>query len=267
VIVGKRTRGTTAFALGADRKQLIDVTLERPAYLADMTVYIDGLGSGGSQSVAGVAYERTTNTLVASGSTLVITSGMAAGWRQLSFASHPLLAAGTYAIGVHAGVAGCARGFHSGAAGLTQVDTFSDGPSATLTPTGTSTGLSLVAAGSEPWVPPSTAEDEYLAALPYYIAQSVFGSGGPVEGRAVTVGWHGTRTDPATGSYAVVREGGPLEDLIGERVKITLGARSTCVYVRDALAISEDISLTRRGFMALSDPAATYLSALLEVLT
>src|SRR4051794_41865561 len=115
-----------------------------------MTVYIDGLGSGGSQSVAGVAYERTTNTLVASGSTLVITSGMAAGWRQLSFASHPLLAAGTYAIGVHAGGAGGPRGFPSGAAGPTPGDTVPARPTATVTPPRTNTRLWPLAGRAPP---------------------------------------------------------------------------------------------------------------------
>ena len=257
MILGKRTIGTTAFALGGDRKQLIDVTLARPGYLADMTVYLDGLGSGGSQPVLGVVYERTTNALVATGVAVVISPASPAAWRQLTFASHPLLAAGTYAIGVHAGPAGCARGFHSGGAGLTEADTYSNGPSATLTPTGTSTGLSVMVSASEPWTPPTTADDEYLASMAYQATQDLFGSGGPVDKQSVRVGWHGTRTDPATGSYAVVREGSALEDLLGERVKLTLGGQSTCVYIHDVLAIAEDISLTRRSFMALAEPSAT----------
>lgn len=266
MILGKRTIGTTAFALGADRKQLIDVTLTRPGYLADMTVYLDGKGSGGNQSVMGVAYERTTNKLVATGAAQVIPVASAAAWRQLTFDSHPLLPAGGYAIGVHAGVAGCARGFHSGAPGLTEADTFADGPSATLTPTATSTGLSIITTLSLPWTPPSTADEEYLGTLPMAEAQSVFSSGAATDQQLVRVGWHGTKTDPSTGSFAVVQEGGILEGLLGERVRIEVNKRSTCVYVRDALAIAEDISLTRRSFMEVAAPSVTYLEGLLEVM-
>jgi hypothetical protein len=268
VILGNRKPGVTAVALAANTQQLIDVTLPRSGYLVDMTVYLDGTAGSSSQPVAGTLYNAVTNTLVVVGQTVMIVPGKAAGWVALPFATHPLLLAGAYTVGIHGMTPATARFFHSGGAGRTMADATTSARS-DLATSATSTGPTLYATVDEVYVPPAVASDEYLAALPYPEAQALFSLGGPLQGttRAVNVGWHGTRTDPAQGSFAVVQEGSVLEDLfLGERVRVTYGNNSTCVYVHDSMAILEDLSLTRRNFMDLADPCVDSLAAKVEVL-
>lgn len=63
-------------------------------------------------------------------------------------------------------------------------------------------------------------------------------------------GWHGTLTHPEAGAFAVVRR--DLEDYVGEVIRVTYGSRSCVVYVVAARDVPQELSLTRRAFMALS---------------
>lgn len=88
------------------------------------------------------------------------------------------------------------------------------------------------------------------------VAQSLL-SGGVVRiaSPAAPVGWFGTTVFAETGSVAVVRAGGPLEELVGEIVAVSYGGRSVYAYVAISTALLEedvDLSLSRRTFLALA---------------
>jgi hypothetical protein len=114
--------------------------------------------------------------------------------------------------------------------------------------------------------------DEMLyASLPWPEAQVQLAAPG-VEGRPVSAecGWHGTSLDPWRGSFAIVARDGPLGDMVGERLAITRRdlpvARTVYVYVHtDSDELTEDVSLTRRAFMALGDPALDSVSVMCDV--
>lgn len=76
--------------------------------------------------------------------------------------------------------------------------------------------------------------------------------GVPLAGlRFVEVGWHDATTHPEVGSIAVVRTGGPLEDLVGEVLRVTRSGREVFVYCYGGAGVPTDLSLARRPFMAL----------------
>jgi hypothetical protein len=122
-----------------------------------------------------------------------------------------------------------------------------------------------------PWEEPAE-DDMYLGRLPFPEAQRVFARGGPVPGRRYRTGagWHGTNTDPERGSFAAVRAGGPLEGLLGERVRVTrlsaVGEASVYAYCHTVAAVAEDISLTRRAFLAVALPAEDEIDVTVEVI-
>lgn len=72
----------------------------------------------------------------------------------------------------------------------------------------------------------------------------------------VDVGWYGTETHPEAGAFALVREGGPLEYLVGEILAVTRDVSAdpqpTFVYVVGALPIPDDLALYRRAFLNFS---------------
>lgn len=81
----------------------------------------------------------------------------------------------------------------------------------------------------------------------------------------VDVGWHGTDIDVETGAFAVVRDGAGLDDLIGEILIVSVGTRSVLVFVMGARAVPQDISLSRRGFLALGLLAKESIRCVVEV--
>lgn len=81
----------------------------------------------------------------------------------------------------------------------------------------------------------------------------------------VNVGWYGTETHPEAGSFAVVRDGAGLDDLIGEVLRVAVGARSVFVYVVGARGVPTDLALARRPFLALGLLSQESLPAVVEV--
>lgn len=127
------------------------------------------------------------------------------------------------------------------------------------------------------YTPPANVPDDYLARLPWDVAQAALGSAGTIAASRQTAvaGWHGTSTDPEAGSFCIVRSDGPLADLVGERVRVTYRvgtlARAVALFCHDeqdfgAAAADEDISLTRRAFMALAPLALDSVTVEVEVL-
>lgn len=84
----------------------------------------------------------------------------------------------------------------------------------------------------------------------------------------IGIGWHGTQTDPETGSFAVVDESEEMGELIGEvvRVREPLTGREVVAYVLGARDVPTRLSLARRPFMALGLLAVESLPCELVVL-
>lgn len=71
----------------------------------------------------------------------------------------------------------------------------------------------------------------------------------------IDVGWYDTDTHPESGCFALVREGGPLEELVGEVLAVSRDVpdppEPTYVYVIQALPVLDDLMLARRAFLSL----------------
>lgn len=82
----------------------------------------------------------------------------------------------------------------------------------------------------------------------------------------VAVGWYDTEAHPEAGSFALVREEGPLTDLVGEIIKVTYGSRPAIyAYVVGGADIPDDLALYRRAFLAVSVLAKEQIIAAIEV--
>ena len=117
---------------------------------------------------------------------------------------------------------------------------------------------------------PANMDEMLFAMLPWPEAQAQLGAPG-VEGNPVsaTCGWHGTSFDPLRGSFAIVSRDGPLADMVGERLAVTrrdlAETRTVYVYVHtDSDDMTEDISLTRRAFMGMADPALDFVTVAVD---
>jgi hypothetical protein len=103
------------------------------------------------------------------------------------------------------------------------------------------------------WAPrPGTPED-LLATLPWAESQQAL-SGGPIPGTLTiaTCGWHGTLTEPTRGAVAVLKVGGPLSDLLGERLRVTWEGASVYVVALEERDVAEHMSLARPAFSRLA---------------
>lgn len=91
--------------------------------------------------------------------------------------------------------------------------------------------------------------------------------GTTVERRAglFTCGWYGTDVSRERGSFGLVNRGGPLEDLVGDRIRLTVGPDSVLVYVVASAVLDHDIHITRRSFAAVSLLAVDRIDVLVEV--
>lgn len=115
-------------------------------------------------------------------------------------------------------------------------------------------------------------DDAHIARYPFSYAQALLGDIPPLEGSARTASctWHGTRQHPERGSFMLVQRDGEFTDLIGHRVRISeFGGGSVYAYVIAAADLEEadDLSLTRRLFMALAPLATESLGVRVEILS
>jgi hypothetical protein len=85
-------------------------------------------------------------------------------------------------------------------------------------------------------------------------------------GSFIPVGWHGTETYEEGGAIAVVRVGGPYEDLVGDFVRVEHRTREVFVYVAAARDVPADLSLSRRAFAALGGLYRSSIPATVEVI-
>jgi len=118
---------------------------------------------------------------------------------------------------------------------------------------------------------PTMVDEHWYARLPFQEAQAQLG--GPGVESPVTIascGWHGTSLDPERGCFGIVAADGTLADMVGERLSVTrrdgLTERTVFVYVHaDSTVLTEDLSLTRRAFLALSELARDDVPVLIRV--
>lgn len=145
--------------------------------------------------------------------------------------------------------------------GKVVVDSYSDGAAAVLNPNFTplDEDLSLFATTFQVWQPPSVGVDDfYRARLPFPEAQAAFAALGPraSSSQLATVGWHGSNVDAERGSFAIVQSGGPLDELVGRRIRITTRAkgvrRTVYAFVHSEADVMQDMTVTRRLFQALA---------------
>lgn len=81
-------------------------------------------------------------------------------------------------------------------------------------------------------------------------------------------GWHGTSVHPEDGAFALVNaDVAALEVYVGEVVRVRYGDRSCVAYVIGSRVLPWDVSLTRRGYMALAPLWAESLAVNVEVLS
>lgn len=144
------------------------------------------------------------------------------------------------------------------------VDSYADGTSTLFgSHSGISEPMSVFTDVFEPYFPPLSETEGYYARLPFIEAEAKLGETRPVIGtaRLVNCSWHGMNTDSERGAFVLVRAGGELEDLVGERVAITAqrgkarpGTIRIVGFVHGVADLDkrEELSVTRRLFMGLS---------------
>lgn len=283
MILGRPHIGATALNLAADRVRVTGAHAGAPVQLSHVAAYLDGLGpNAGHALIRAVIYDATDH-LIARSDEIEVDNGAAAAWVQFPFTDDGgmPLAGGDYSAGLHVGgVTNCARTWvdDPGAGGSRlATDTYADGSAAVLpSPATLTASLPLIVSVFEPWVAPAI-EDLELSRLPWDLAQRVLGATGALRNSRVsaTAGWHSTSLDAETGAVAIVRTGGPLEDLVGERVRVTrrVGtlARSVAVFVVDEQDFpdelqDEDLSLSKTAFLRLAPWNTEALGVVVEVL-
>lgn len=81
----------------------------------------------------------------------------------------------------------------------------------------------------------------------------------------MSVGWHDTVLSSFTGAAALVRLGGPLEERVGEIMRVTADSGAQClVYVVGAADVERNLSLARRAFLAVCPLAQEDVDLLVE---
>jgi hypothetical protein len=264
MVFGNYTVTTSRRELEADTVLLalsIDVT---PGVMFEaVSFWLDGLGSGvGSQPVRALVYDGlalravSDEVIVPDGSPLTLTTFRV---QWTSGAAQVGLWAGGPSLAARCSITGEFGKRNTMPYGASPLDPRpmpsddDDSPSAFIV-TGVPVGV--------PEIP-----DEELAARGWYSAQRAL-AGQSLSGtrRAASVEWHHTSLDDHEGAFALVREGGPLEELVGDVLRVSYGTRAAYVYVIDASdEIDADLSLARRAFLQLANLADDERRMTLEV--
>lgn len=83
---------------------------------------------------------------------------------------------------------------------------------------------------------------------------------------AVEVGWHGSSLSES-GAFAVVRRGGPFEELVGEVLRVATETDAVFVVALESADVTEDLSLARRPFFELGRLSAESIRAEVGIVT
>lgn len=280
-LIGETRVGDTITAVAVNTKRVAGFTLSAPTRIVKLSLACDGGGgaaTGNYAKLRPVIYQ--SNALIAVGDEVIVASDDPVRWVDLPFlAAFPggvVVGAGTTEFGVLVGgdanVLRVAQIDPLSPGGRWNADTYTDGPT---NPFGSATSLtanmSIFATASPVWVERSTTRMDVIARLGWEDAQRLLLSAVvPTPTYQATASWHGTVVDPNRGSFAVVRAGGPLAGLVGERLKLTTvgnNQRTCFVYVFQAVsALEQDISLARRAFAALELLAIDTVDVKIEVM-
>lgn len=279
---GNAIAGNDFITLQSDRAYTLNVgpSLTESLIVGSVVVSMDGLGVGATD-------QRVRPFVVAQGDTLsiwtgeehVVPAGSPQTWYHLPFDMPPRLPVGAVRLGIWAGPGVAARlrgtGGPSGDMFRFVAPYAADAPD--LTGAATDLGMlpSAVASGVNPWVPPDNLDDDTIAGLPIDVASGIFGAGGPVASSVPAVcGWYYSVDNPPPPAAAIVREDGPLAELVGQRIRVSArtphGTASIAVYVSDEQPfddlVGQDLWITREAFMRIGDLSADAITVSIEIL-
>lgn len=281
MIIGPVVTGVTDRSFAGEDLFVINRVVPRDTYLTRIGALLQGSAGDVDQRVRAVLYSG--NNLVAFSDETVVMHAQPEAWLWFPMPALPL-AAGTWRAGLHMGPAHGVISIKRFANGSGSYDDYlarpyAAGPPALLDSgdlTSSNVELNLVVETHDLVRVPTDVTDDYLATLPFDLAQRTFRAGATLRGtrRIAVAGWFGTTFDPHVGSVCLVRAGGPLADLVGERLLVSRRGgvpRSVAVYATDVpdfpddLA-GEDLLLSARAFLALDNPGLDDLEVTVEIL-
>jgi hypothetical protein len=279
MILGLPEPGVLWDNIGADEARVNVVTVEEPLVLSHLAAYLDGNGptAAGTQVLRGLVYVDE-GPLIAVGDEVTVEKGDAPGWVQFRGLEGLELPPGDYRFGHISGpttsIARQGR-IASGTRISGYGDTYADGPTPVAPgPVIVAGTRSFIAHVFRPFAVPDV-DDLTLSRLPFELTQRAFGSRNIVAGSRVAAraGFHGIRVDDEDGAVCIVRTGGPLEGLVGERLRITRRDRpdrQVFVYCHDEQEWppgidDEDLSVPRRAWLELAPWPVESAEVIVEV--
>lgn len=269
-IIGRTSKdGGTPLTADADTLYLVDTEAPAGARLLKVSAYLDGGGpASGSGSVRAAVFAG--GNLIGQSEPVSIANDAPAAWIDFPL-DEVVEAEGAVRLALHFGdVDEVGRIFTLDGDGAKVTDEYDNGPPATVGAGTAADDFAIFATYTTAAAIPDE-NDLYLAALGRDSAQRALAAGTSSQSSALaSATWHGTLTDPETGSFALVRRDGPLADLVGERVRIKTFTeeRGVMAYVHGEadLEDDEDLSLTRSLFAALAPLATELLTVTVEVM-
>lgn len=255
------------------------ITLTDRQAVAKLAGYFGAVGAGAA-FVRPVIYSATKP--IAVGAETRIEGPSPDAWIDLSMGTDTgtILQPGQYLFGYWVGGSvGTLRIATVAGAGETAVAAYSSSGEPPVIAPGASNNPALIAVTFPAWAPPVDVDDIYLGRLAWEASQRAFNDTSGPQRKSLVVaraGWHGVNFDPEVGAFAIAREGGPCEELVGRRLRVTRrhGAfsRSISVYCYaekpfPAEVQDEDLSLTRRAFLGISGWEQDTVTVDLEVMS
>jgi hypothetical protein len=111
---GKTNIGGSVDSFLADRKRVSRYSLSIAATVSKLSIYLAPTATSGEQVIKGLIYADSSGSpaaLLATSAQLTFKSTNTAGWYDLPFSSPPVLAAGSYWIGIITGATSHVAGF------------------------------------------------------------------------------------------------------------------------------------------------------------
>lgn len=280
MIFGAKTgsTGTGAFADGVVRMNR--AVLPSGQHVVRVAALLNASAAANGQQRFRAVLASDAGAVLAVGPEVLVAAGSPAGWVSLPFDPAGLaVAEGACRFGVHGGPTGDLATYARQSAGADRYSysvAYGALGASLGAPASTTTGPHLfILETLDGWVAPDV-PDEQLARLPWDAAQRALAVSGPVRAsrRSAVASWHGVDTDPERGAFCIARSDGALADLVGERVRVAFRVgtreRAVAVFCHDEQdfpdGLVEDISLSRRAFLALAPWAMETIPVTVEVL-
>lgn len=260
-----------AFVLQPDHKITSPLLIEYRGLrlISNVRVRLDGKGgrTSGRALVRAVVYTEM-GKLVGESNEIVLPAGAEEKWYSFALRA-PVILPGTYEVGVHGGGdRDIARVLTSvGGRARYNIDTYVDGADDPYGVASHAANRIRVVMLSFPAYSAPLETDSYYGRLPVAESEVALTTGvdSTVAGRC---GWHGEVIDRELGAFAVVKTGGPLEKLLGHRVKVRRrgGEDHIVAYVHLHGQVVDDLSLTRRMFSRIANLTDDPIPVEVEVL-